>query len=38
LAALVGFDAPRAQVIDQIVDLWLRAIAPEEDTSSATTA
>jgi AcrR family transcriptional regulator len=38
LAALVGFDAPREQVVDQIVDLWLRAMAPDEDTPSATTA
>jgi len=38
LAALVGFDAPREQVVDQIVDLWLRAMRPDEDTSSATTA
>ncbi len=38
LAALVGFDAPHEQVVDHIVDLWLRAMGPEEDTSSATTA
>jgi AcrR family transcriptional regulator len=38
LAALVGFDAPREQVVDQIVELWLRAMAPDEDPSSATTA
>jgi AcrR family transcriptional regulator len=38
LAALVGFDAPREQIVDQIVDMWLRAMAPDEDAPSATTA
>jgi hypothetical protein len=29
LAALVGFNDSRAAVVEQIVDLWLRAMAPD---------
>jgi AcrR family transcriptional regulator len=29
LAALVGFDGPREDVVDQIVEAWLRTMAPD---------
>src|SRR5215207_6576179 len=37
LAALIGFETPRDQVLDEIVELWLRAMVPEEHTSNAAT-
>jgi AcrR family transcriptional regulator len=30
--ALVGFDIPQPQVLDQIVHAWLRAMAPEQES------
>jgi AcrR family transcriptional regulator len=31
---LAGFDAPPRQLIDEITDAWLRAMAPEQDTKT----
>jgi AcrR family transcriptional regulator len=38
LAALVGFESTREQVVDQVVELWLRAMTPEENAISADSA
>src|SRR5439155_538484 len=35
LAALVGFEAARENVVDQVVELWLRAMEPEGNASGA---
>jgi len=35
LAALVGSETPREQVVDQVIELWLRAMTPEEPTVNA---
>jgi AcrR family transcriptional regulator len=35
LAALVGFEADRQEVVDQVVELWLRAMEPEGNATGA---
>jgi hypothetical protein len=30
LAALVGFNRPQEEVVDQIVEAWLRTMAPDQ--------
>jgi AcrR family transcriptional regulator len=35
LALLVGFQSPREAVVDQVVEFWLRAMAPERSDSDA---
>jgi hypothetical protein len=34
LAALVGFQSSREDVVDQVVEFWLRAMAPEASGSA----
>jgi hypothetical protein len=32
---LIGFDVPRNEVVEQIVDAWLRAMAPQKEGDDA---